>query len=139
MPYRKDVPIYQMYKEKDGTYQLKVVGHTDVSAAINSHADEVDMHILLKKAEATGDYSKIKGNAGFYADTTGYPRSWNEAQKLASSLPKKLADIDPSVKAAFSSYSDFVSSVMEGSVYTKVAEFNEKNASKEHVKEGTAE
>lgn len=124
--YSVKAAVYQPYKEKDGTVQLKKVGDTNVDAAIQSHRDEVDMYQILKKAQVTGDFSKVKGNAGVYADIADYPRSFNEAQKLINKMPKAIANLPDEVKAAFNGYEDFITAVANGSVQSRLIDYQNK-------------
>lgn len=137
--YSHTAPVYQKVQEKDGTYQLKKVGETDVYKAIQSHRDEVNMSQILKRASVTGDYSQIKGKAGVYADIADMPRCFNDAQKLISSMPQKFADLPAEIKGAFASYADFIDSVANGTVAAKVDTYNIAQAQAAAEKGATAE
>ena len=138
--YNNVSPVYQKIRTKDGTYQLKIVGETDHVQAIQSHRDEVDLRQLLQRASVTGDYSRIRGNAGVYADIADMPRSFNDAQKLAASLPQRLAELPIEVKEAFPSYEAFVTSVVNGTTKGIVLDYlMKKNAAAVSVKKGDAE
>jgi len=123
---KETASVYQRKKDKNGAYVLEQVGETNVYEAIQSHRDEVDMYQILQRAKVTGDYSQIKGNAGVYADIADYPRSFNEAQKLVSKMPQKFAELPDEIRGAFDSYTDFISSVANGSVQSKIIDYNNK-------------
>lgn len=120
--YSRVAPVYQKTRLKDGTWQLKKVAETDVYAAIQSHLDEVDYLKLQQQAKVTGTLDKIK-NGGVYADIADFPRNFNDAQRMASSLPAKISDLPPDVKAAFGSYEDLVDSVVNGSFTSRLIDY----------------
>lgn len=119
--YSRVAPVYQKTRLKDGTWQLKKVAETDVYAAIQSHLDEVDYLKLQQQAKVTGSLDKVK-HGGVYADIADLPRNFNDAQRMASSLPSKVSDLPPDVKAAFGSYEDLVDSVVNGTFTSKLIE-----------------
>lgn len=119
--YSRVAPVYQKIRLKDGTYQLKKVAETDVYAGIQSHLDEVDYLKLQQQAKVTGTLDKVK-HGGAYADIADFPRNFNDAQRMASSLPAKISDLPPDVKAAFGSYEDLVDSVVNGTFTSRIIE-----------------
>lgn len=74
-------PIKTLYSpvfNKDGIMSLKVSGEHDLYAEIQSHADSVDIHVLLQRF-ASGDVGALSRIQGAYGDFTQMPQTFAEA------------------------------------------------------------
>lgn len=74
-------PIKTLYSpvfNKDGIMSLKESGEHDLYAEIQSHADSVDIHVLLQRF-ASGDVGALSRIQGAYGDFTQMPQTFAEA------------------------------------------------------------
>ena len=71
--------VYTQRYSKDGTPYLEKVGTKNIVALISSNKDNANYEKLIRKFQATGDITFLKGREGFYADLTGLPSSLIEA------------------------------------------------------------
>lgn len=93
-----------------GHFELVESGEVDIYDEIQSHADSVDIHILLKRY-AEGDVSALARVQGSYFDATQFPRTYAEvlnslidAENVFMSLPvEERAKYDHSFQVWLSS------------------------------------
>lgn len=70
--------LYGPVFDKNGVMQLKETGKHDLYAEIQSHADSVDIHVLLQRY-ANGDPGVLARVQGAYGDFTQMPQTFAEA------------------------------------------------------------
>lgn len=71
-------PIHVIRKpqfDKDGNYDLVEAGVENTYDIIQSHAESVDIHVLMERY-ARGDVSALSATQGVYADVTGMPNTY---------------------------------------------------------------
>lgn len=73
-------PIHILYTpqfDKSGDYELVESGRENIYDEIQSHAESVDIHVILERY-ARGDVDALAKVQGVYADVTGLPGSYAE-------------------------------------------------------------
>lgn len=90
---------YHLEIDDDGIETLKPTGMHDLYAEIQSHADSVDLGLILARFMA-GDETAIERVNGFYADVSGMPVKLQDmlninirGKELFESLPKEFRDL----------------------------------------------
>lgn len=68
---------YAPHFDETGHYELVESGKINIYDEIQSHADSVDIHILLKRY-AEGDAGALAKAQGVFMDVTGMPRTYAE-------------------------------------------------------------
>lgn len=90
--------LYSSRIADDGTVELIESGQEDLYAAIQSHKDSCDIHILLARY-ANGDEMALSKVQGVYGDFTQMPKTYAEllntviaGENLFNSLPKEVRE-----------------------------------------------
>ena len=85
--------LYQPKFDENGVMDLVEAGREDLYDFIQSHADSVDIHVLLARYQ-NGDIDALSRVQGAYGDFTNMPTSYaellnkvNEGQSFFNSLP----------------------------------------------------
>lgn len=69
--------IYSPVFDKDGNFDLQPSGREDLYAFIQSHAESVDIHVILDRF-ARGDVTALSKVQGTYGDFTTIPKTYAE-------------------------------------------------------------
>lgn len=93
--------IYSPVYEKNGDFHLEVSGKVDFQEYIESHADSVDLALILKRCEVTGDYSALNRRTGQYIDVTDFPQSYAEFLNYRVKAEQDFAALAPEVREKF--------------------------------------
>lgn len=111
-------PRWNVKYDKNGVKDLVHIPGDDIDtySAIQSHADSVDIHVLLKKLE-NGDFSALDRAAALYLDVSELPDSPIGIFQLLSDARNNFDALPLDTRAAFNnsfeqfiaSYPDFVS------------------------------
>lgn len=97
-------PIY----DDKGIIGLKEIGTHDLYSEIQSHADSVDIHVLLKMYE-NGDESVFSRVQGAYGDFTHMPSTFAEALNTMIAAEQYFNSLPVDIKAKFGhSFSQFL-------------------------------
>lgn len=90
---------YEMKIDAHGHKVLKASGKTDRYAKIQSHAEECDIEVILKKA--TLDPNVLNQRLGQYGDFTDAPKTLAEAQQMMIDLENAFKDLPLDVREKF--------------------------------------
>lgn len=96
-------PIKQLYRARyddAGAVALVDDGQEDLYAYIQSHADSVDVHVMLKRF-ANGDKDALSKRQGIYADVTGMPRTYAELLNTVNDLERRFMELPPDIREKF--------------------------------------
>lgn len=103
--------LYAPQIAKDGTYELVESGREDLYAAIQSHAESVDIHVILDRY-ARGDLGALSRVQGVYADVTGAPGSFAEALNLVVAGETQFNALPLEIRAKFDhSYAKWIAAM----------------------------
>lgn len=102
--------VYKSQYNDDGVLEIVEAGKENLADFIQSHADSVDIHVLLRRYK-NGEISDFERVRGIYGDFTKAPRTYAEmlntviqGQQLFESLPVEE-------RAKFNhNYAEFISS-----------------------------
>lgn len=90
---------YQLVIGENGTEELKPTGMHDLYEEIQSHADSVDLGLIMARY-AAGDSDALEKVQGFYGDISGMPMKLQDVmninirgKELFDSLPQKYKDL----------------------------------------------
>lgn len=89
-------PVYRSQYNRDGELVLVASGEEDLQAYIQSHAESVDINVILTRF-ANGDSAALSKVQGAFGDVTGMPKSYAEmlnsviaAQDTFDRLPRDV-------------------------------------------------
>lgn len=100
-------PIY----DKNGVLSLKVTGKHDLYAEIQSHAESVDIHVLLQRY-ANGDPGALARVQGAYGDFTQMPTTFAEALNTLIAAEQYFMGLPVETRAQFDhSFQQFIASM----------------------------
>lgn len=103
--------LYAPQIAKDGTYELVESGRDDLYAAIQSHAESVDIHVILDRY-ARGDLGALSRVQGVYADVTGVPGTYAEMLNLVVAGEAQFNSLPLETRAKFDhSYAKWVAAM----------------------------
>lgn len=103
--------LYAPQIAKDGTYELIESGREDLYASIQSHADSVDIHVILDRY-ARGDVGALSRVQGVYADVTGVPGTYAEMLNLVVAGEAQFNSLPLETRAKFDhSYAKWIAAM----------------------------
>lgn len=92
--------MYSPYFDKSGVMHLKESGIHDLYAEIQSHADSVDIHVLLQRY-AQGDVGALARVQGAYGDFTQLPQTFAEALNTMIAAEQYFMGLPVETRAMF--------------------------------------
>lgn len=95
------------YDEK-GRVVLEETGEINLYDEIQSHAESVDIHVLMKRY-ANGDVEALSKQQGFYGDVLDFPKTYAEALNHMNEMEKRFMALPLEVREKFGhSFSEFL-------------------------------
>lgn len=91
---------YEPYYDDDGVLQLKVAGKVNTYLEIQSHADSVDINIILARYK-NGETDVLNKVQGFFGDVTNLPKSYAEMLNLVMSGERFFDSLSTEIKEKF--------------------------------------
>lgn len=89
---------YKLELDEHGVEHLVKCGKTDMHEYIQSHADSVDLNLMIQRY-TMGDTDALERMQGFYADVSGMPVSMaemlnvhNKGKMLFETLPQEIRE-----------------------------------------------
>lgn len=95
------VTTYKAHVEDDGSITLKTSGKVSIYDEIQSHADSVNIELLLKRFQQTGDDSMLMVRQAYYGDFTEMPKTVAEMYQRMADAKDIFAKLPTDVKAEF--------------------------------------
>lgn len=92
--------IYSPVFQEDGTFDLQPSGKEDLYAFIQSHADSVDIHVLLEQF-ARGDITALSKVQGTYGDFTTLPKTYAELLNVVIQGEQRFMELPVDLRAKF--------------------------------------
>lgn len=92
--------LYTPVFDKDGNFELQVSGKEDLYAFIQSHAESVDIHVILERF-ARGDVSALSKVQGTYGDFTTVPKTYAELLNSVIQGEQYFLSLPVEVRAKF--------------------------------------
>lgn len=92
--------MYHARYDDRGCVELVSDGHDDLYSRIQSYADSVDIHVLLKRF-ANGDVDALSKTQGIYADVTGMPKTYAELLNTVNDLERKFMALPVDIREKF--------------------------------------
>lgn len=105
---------------KDGVIELVPNGQTDMYSFIQSHADSVDIYVLLNRYK-NGDVAALERVQAVYADVTNMPRNMAELLNLVADGERTFMGLDVNVREQFNnSISEWLASAGSPEWFSKM-------------------
>lgn len=103
--------LYGPVFDKQGHMSLEEIGHENIYDYIQSHADSVDIHVILKQFEA-GDPSVLSRVQGAYGDFTQMPKTFAEALNTMIAAEQYFNSLPVETRAQFGhNFNQFIASM----------------------------
>lgn len=104
-------PVHMTYGghyDEQGRVQLVEKGKENIYDFIQSHADSVDINVLLARYN-NGDVSALSKTQGFYIDATQFPTNYAEALNQIERMRDSFMKLPVEVRSKFNhSFSEFL-------------------------------
>lgn len=102
---------YAPFFDEGGTWHLEETGVDDLYGYIQSHAQSVDIHVLLKQYQL-GDLQALERVQGTYGDFTNAPKTMAEALNTMIAAEQYFLSLPKDVRAQFGhNFNQFVASM----------------------------
>lgn len=92
--------VYSPVFDKEGNFDLQPSGKEDLYGFIQSHADSVDIHVILDRF-ARGDVSALSKVQGTYGDFTTVPKTYAELLNAVIQGEQYFMTLPVETRAAF--------------------------------------
>lgn len=116
-----DKPVYSPYYTEDGVLELEQTGKENLYEYIQSHAEGVDIHVILARFAATGDTDIINRVQGFSLDATDMPKTYAEALNAMIHAENYFNSLPVETRARFNhNFSEFLASLDQPNFLTKL-------------------
>lgn len=103
--------LYSPVFDKNGVMSLEETGKENLYDYIQSHADSVDIHVILKQF-AAGDVSVLSRVQGAYGDFTQMPKTFAEALNTMVAAEQYFMSLPVEVRAQFGhNFNQFIASM----------------------------
>lgn len=132
-------PVYKLVKDDEtGKSQLVEIDKTNIYDAIQSYAQSCDLTTRLAMF-ANGDKNALTGGRGVYADLTGVPKSYIDAQQQAINADRMFNNLPDDIRNLFGSFSNFRDEFARGTVDMKINQHLARVANTQEVKKEEAQ
>lgn len=112
--------LYSPVFNKDGVMSLKETGSENLYDYIQSHADSVDIHVILKQF-AAGDVSVLSRVQGAYGDFTQMPKTFAEALNTMIAAEQYFMSLPVETRAQFGhNFNQFIASMDQSDFTSKM-------------------
>lgn len=117
--------LYSPFYTEDGTLELEVSGKENLYEYIQSHAEGVDIHVILSRFAQTGDPSILQKAQGFAVDATEMPKTYAEALNAMIKAENYFNSLPVETRAQFDhSFEKFLVSMDQPGFLTKLGIVN---------------
>lgn len=96
----KEVQKFKPVFDTNGHMELEPCGKDNLYDFIQSWAESVDIHVLMKKYQ-NGDITALNQRQGQFIDIADFPTSYAEMFNLMQEAEDKFYELDPSIRAKF--------------------------------------
>lgn len=110
---------YAPFFDEGGVWHLEETGQEDLYGYIQSHAQSVDIHVLLKQYQL-GDLQALERVQGTYGDFTSAPKTMAEALNVMIAAEQYFLALPKDVRAQFNhNFNEFVASMDQPDFLTR--------------------
>lgn len=103
--------LYSPVFDKHGVWHLEESGQYDLYSEIQSHADSVDIHVILQRFQ-NGDVSVLQRVQGTYGDFTTMPKTFAEALNTIIAAEQYFQSLPVETRAQFGhDFNQFIASM----------------------------
>lgn len=103
-----------------GRISLKKSGQENIYDMIQSHAQSVDINVIMKRF-TQGDTSALQKVQGFYGDVTQFPGSYSQMLNAVEDGKRHFESLPLEIRERFDhNFSQFMEAVFDGSVISKL-------------------
>lgn len=111
---------YAGHYDEKGRVVVEEIGRENLYDSIQSHAESVDIHVLLKRF-ANGDASALSQRQGFFADVTEFPQTYAEALNHMMDMEREFNKLPTEIKEKFgNSFNEFIAASGSEEFYDKL-------------------
>lgn len=130
---------YGGYYDENGRVQLQEKGQENIYEFIQSHADSVDINVLLARYN-NGDVTALSRVQGVYMDATEFPSNFAEALNYIDRMREAFMSLPVDVRSTFNhSFSEFLAASTKPDFFSKFPGHDQTASSVDDVKEVTSD
>lgn len=112
--------LYSPIFDRNGVWHLEETGKENLYDYIQSHADSVDIHVILKQF-ASGDVSVLSRVQGAYGDFTNMPKTFADALNTMIAAEQYFLSLPVDVRSQFGhNFNQFIASMDSPDFTTKM-------------------
>lgn len=109
-PGQREKVTYGGHYDDKGRVVLEEIGRVNLYDEIQSHADSVDIHVLMQRYK-NGDPEALSRAQGLYLDATVFPKTYAEALNHMADMERSFMSLPVEVREKFNnSFSEFLAS-----------------------------
>lgn len=130
--------LYAPQINDDGTFDLVEKGKHDLYAEIQSHAESVDIHVLLQRYK-NGEVDVLSRVQGAYGDFTGMPKTYAEMFQRIEDGKQWFYSLPVETRAAFNhDFAQFMSAMDKPDFFDRISAVYTNEVENEVKEEATA-
>lgn len=109
-PGQREKVTYGGHYDEKGRVVLEEIGRVNLYDEIQSHADSVDIHVLMQRYK-NGDPDALSRAQGLYLDATVFPKTYAEALNHMVDMERSFMSLPVEIREKFNnSFSEFLAS-----------------------------
>lgn len=111
---------YGGHYDDHGRVVLEEIGRVNLYDEIQSHAESVDIHVLLERYKR-GDVDALSQAQGFYGDVLDFPKTYAAALNHMNEMERQFMALPVEIREKFGySFSEFLASSGEADFFDKL-------------------
>lgn len=118
--------MYSGHYDEKGRVVLEESGRVNLYDEIQSHAESVDIHVLMKRYQ-NGDVTALSQVQGFFGDQLDFPKTYAEALNHMNEMERQFMALPVDVRQKFgNSFSEFLAASGESDFLDRLGIVKEK-------------
>lgn len=118
--------MYSGHYDEKGRVVLEESGRVNLYDEIQSHAESVDIHVLMKRYQ-NGDVTALSQAQGFFGDQLDFPKTYAEALNHMHEMERQFMSLPVDVRQNFgNSFSEFLAASGEADFLDRLGIVKEK-------------
>lgn len=119
-PGTREHVTYGGHYDDRGRIVLEPIGKVNTYDEIQSHAESVDIHVLMDRYKR-GDVDALSQRQGFFGDVLDFPKTYAEALNHMNEMERQFMSLPVEVRARFGhSFSEFLAASGEADFFDKL-------------------
>lgn len=126
-PGEREHVMYGGHYDERGRVVLQEIGRENLYDKIQSFADSVDIHVLMRQYQS-GDVEALSRRQGFYGDVSEFPTTYAEALNHMNEMERRFLSLPLDVRQRFgNSFTEFLAASSDPDFLDRLGLMSEKN------------